>query len=486
MPLALFPRQRELLRFLDAKVAAREDGLVEKSRDIGFNWVVGAWAIHKWLFAPGFKTAFGSRKQDFVDRRGDPDSIFEKLRMVIGHLPGWMLPENFGDAHDNHMRLINPENGNVITGEAGDDMGRGGRSSVYILDEFAFVEQDESVDKSTSGNSETRIFGSSVNGMGNLFARKRHGGALRPDQIFRFHYTDDPRKTPEWAAKKKRTMEAHAWASEYDIDYSASVEGICIPARYVNAAVTLGGMYAEGKIKYEPPRRGVMGLDVGAGKNKSVAIPRFGALVLPPAARGDPDTTQTAHWALELAKGITLERTDKHVSKVTSMNYDSVGVGHDVQYALKATRSGGIRINPTNTGDPPSDMRWPDGESSEDKFLNLKAEGWWKVRARAKCSYEKLQWINQEKDEQGQRLGKDHPLSDCLILPTLSSGPDAQLLAGQLSLPKWFRNEKGKIQIETKQQLATRQIESPDHADALILTECVNKSMATWEKLAGA
>jgi len=43
-------------------------------------------------------------------------------------------------------------------------------------------------------------------------------------------------------------------------------------------------------------------------------------------------------------------------------------------------------------------------------------------------------------------------------------------MAPQISLVKWFRNEKGKIVIEKKEQLASRGISSPDHAEALMLT----------------
>src|ERR1700722_16505972 len=75
LPFDLFPRQVELVHWLEARVSASEEGLVEKSRDVGWTWVAAGFALHKWLFAPGFKTTFGSRKEVYVDRIGDPDSI---------------------------------------------------------------------------------------------------------------------------------------------------------------------------------------------------------------------------------------------------------------------------------------------------------------------------------------------------------------------------------------------------------------------------
>jgi hypothetical protein len=51
---------------------------------------------------------------------------------MFGKLPDWMKPKGFVEkVHDNYMRIINPDNGATITGEAGDNIGRGGRYNVF-------------------------------------------------------------------------------------------------------------------------------------------------------------------------------------------------------------------------------------------------------------------------------------------------------------------------------------------------------------------
>lgn len=476
VPLDLFPRQVELINFLEARVAAREDGLVEKSRDIGFTWIAGGFALHRWRFVPGFKTTFGSRKGDYVDRIGDPDSIFEKIRMLLRAMPWWMFPQGFDwKVHDNYMRLVNPENGNVIRGEAGDDMGRGGRSTLYVIDEAAHVEHADRVDAATSANTDVRIWASSVNGMGNTFARKRHGGSLRPDQIFRFHWTDDPRKTAEWAVQKKAELEDHVWAAEYDIDYSASVEGICIPGRWVESSLRLAALLGD---RLVPDQYGIGGLDVGAGgKAKSVFLARFGPVVTLPKAWGNPDTTETAIAALDYAAELRLPRPDGRVATCRSLHYDSVGVGVGVASTLNHHSRSGLSVAGINMGDEPGDTIWPDGETSVEKFSNLKADCWWLLRSRFKAAHELMLHLT------GQPGGQDHPVSDVIVLPALTSGPDAQILAAQVSLPRWFRNEKGKIMIEKKEQLRDRGIPSPDHAEALTLTFARGSELDTWAAL---
>lgn len=466
MPFDLFPRQEELLRFLNGRLIARSDGIIEKSRDIGFTWVAAGFALHRWIFVPGFKTTFGSRKEEYVDRIGDPDSIFEKIRLLRSNLPPWMLPKGFDPRrHDNHMQILNPENSNTIRGEAGDNMGRGGRSTIYIIDEGAFIERADRVDAATAGNADVRIWASSVNGMGNAFARKRFNAP--PEQVFRFHWRDDPRKTEGWARKKQASMEPHLWASEYEIDYAASVEGVCIPAKWVEAATRIASL-----MPLDPAARGVAGLDVGGGgKGKSVFVARFGPIVRKPVSWGDPDTIETAHRGLDLAVEAKTQRSDGTPAKVRVLKFDSVGIGQGVAAALARHAREGLQALGVNVGEPPSDTRWPDGETSTEKFANLKAELWFLARQAFKATYETVRAI--EGDPEATR----HPADELISLPT-----DATELITQLSLPRWFRTEKGKMILETKQQLAQRGIPSPDFAEALILT--FGKSGSVWANLA--
>lgn len=449
IPFKLWPKQRDFITWLKARVDAAEEGLGEKSRDVGVTYLCGGFALWAWLFIPGFKSTFGSRKVDYVDKKDDPDSIFAKIRIMLYRQPVQFLPEGFNrGAHDNYMRITNPETSSVITGEGGEDMGRGGRSSMYVVDEAAFVANAETIEKALSGNTDCVIWVSSVNGMGNLFARKRHS-ILKPHQIFRLHWRDDPRKTEEWAAAKQASFsDPTTWASEYDIDYSASVEGICIPAIWVESAKRLAAL----EPRLSPSNQGVTGLDVGAGKSKSVAITRRGPVVAKPHSRGEPDTTETAHWGLAVAK--------EHGAAF--LNFDAPGVGAGVASTLKHNQVAGLTVSAVNTGLPPTQRRWPDGRTSEEMFGNSKAEVWWLCRTALQRTHEHVAFLD------GKETGVEHPLTDLLALP--SGDKDSDALNLQLSLVKWERNERGKIVIEQKKALARRGIASPDYADALMLT----------------
>ena len=473
LPFELFPRQMELLNFLEDRYRKQEDGLIVKGRELGYSWLTILYATHKWLFFDGFMSTFTANLADNIDKIGEPKSLFEKARLLLKFLPSWMLPQGFKfGTHDSYMRIVNPVNGNVLGGAAGEEAGRGGRSTMFFLDEVAFIEQAERIDAATSANAKTRIFGSTVNGMGNLFARKRFGGQLRTDQIFIMHYKDDPRKDAEWVKKEKLRLEPHIFASEHELNFSASTEGICIPAKWIDAAKEL-----KHHIKIVPSVDGVTGGDVGGGKAKSTAVTRFGPIVKLPVAWSDPDTIDTAYKMLECADKAQCEKEDGTSCTSKVLYFDCVAIGRGVMDVLMKNEQNDILVVPINTGDAATNTTWEDGLTSKEKFANLKAELWFIARERFKNSYEFLLFLKKESG------GIEHEIEDCISLPDDDEGPEAVQLASELSLPKWGRNERGKIVMERKTAMAKRGLPSPDHADALVLTFAGNSSLEVWSKL---
>lgn len=433
VPLDLFDVQTRFLLWLEERERLREDGLVEKSRDMGVTWLCVAYALHGWLFRSGYSVGFGSRKLDLVDRKGDPDSVFEKARFLLGNLPEWMRPPGFVlGKHDAYCRIVNPQNESTITGEGGDDIGRGGRKSIYFVDEAAFLERPQLVERSLSATTDVRIDVSTPNGPGNPFAAKRFSGKV---PVFTLHYRDDPRKTPEWVAAQKAKTDPVTWAQEREIDYSASVEGICIPAAWVRAAVGLD---------LPESKNAVAGFDVMEyGRDRNVLVCRRGPVVKIPVDWGPMNTTESTWRMADEAERFG----------AATVCFDCVGVGAGVRGTLE---SGGRRCRflpvAVNTGEAPGEDYWPDGKTSKERFINRRAELWWKLRIRFEKTYE---FVTQ---------GKKHPTEELISLPA-----HPQLVA-ELSLPLVEYRETGKIQLENKQKMRARGIASPNFADALVLS----------------
>ena len=452
LPFDPWPKQIEYLHWLEDRQTAKEGGLVEKSRDTGVSWLCCAFAVHRWLFRDGQAIGFGSRKEIYVDRAGDPDSLFEKLRILIDCLPPWMRPAGYNrNAHATFCKIIHPTNGNTITGEAGDNIGRGGRKTTYFVDEAAFIERAHLIDRSLSATTDVRFDVSTPNGNGNAFYIKRHSGRV---PVTYLDWRDDPRKSEEWAAKKRAEIGDIAWAQEFERDYSASVEGICIPAVWVRAAVNLdlAALFPDQVQTLQGPADA--GFDIAEeGADDCVFITGRGPKVREIVKWGQQTTTQSAYRAVDECKRLI----------VVKVRYDVVGVGTGPKGIWLAMSDRDrqlwengpvIEFVPINTGESPTDAVWPDGKSSKEKFDNLKAEAWWSLRTRFERTYEHVNGIN------------SYPMDELISIP------DEPQLIAELSIPKVEYTDKGKVRIESKKQLKARGVKSPDYAEALVLLYC--------------
>jgi hypothetical protein len=287
IPFILFPKQREYIDWLHQRWQNREDGLAEKSRDMGVSWLCVAFGVWMWLFHSGTVIGFGSRKEEYVDKIGDPKSLFWKARKFIELLPPFLKPVGYKEReHAPYMRIINPENDSTLVGEAGDNIGRGNRTSIYFKDESAFYERPEAIDAALSQTSNCKIDVSTPNGNGNPFYKKRHGGKI---PVFSFHWTDDPRKNEEWYKKQCSTLDPVIVAQEIDIDYESSVSNAIISGddvaeaqRTLPTSIEAVGMW-------------VIGVDAAhEGNDESVIHMRRGRFNMPQIAHRKMDGPQLA------------------------------------------------------------------------------------------------------------------------------------------------------------------------------------------------
>lgn len=433
IPFVLRPRQRDFVRWLKALISQRRNGLVEKSRDEGMTYCVAGIFVHEWLFSDGFKAGIGSRKQMLVDDLGNLDAIFPKIRQILQYLPSWMLPagwEHRGD-NDNFCRLKNPENGSAITGEAGDEIGRGGRNTAYFVDEHASLPRPKLAERALSQNTNCIIYGSTPKGPGNLFYEKRHSGDL---PVFTFHWRENPHKnyevaftTPEgeenvlkpWYEKQKDEYDAVTIAQEVDIDYAASQEGAVIPGRWAQAAIAAS-------------------LDAGAVNRSGLDV----------AEGGDDDTVYTNRQGGVLTRidiiaednpGVAAEEVEDRCieDEADQLQYDRLGVGSGITGTLARKADDpdqdvpfdviGIANSESPTGRTFEDQ--PD-TPNEERFRSWAAEQWWALRLRF--------WRTYQRVEQGE----PYPDDECISIPNRSS------LVAQLSQPTFSKTSTGKIKVD--------------------------------------
>ena len=480
IPFILFPKQKEFLQFLIETWQEGENGLIEKSRDMGATWLCCALSVCMWLFSDGTSTGWGSRKEQLVDKIGDPDSIFEKMRMIIRYLPKFFLPEGYNEkVHSSYMKLINPANGCTITGEAGDNIGRGGRKSIYFKDESAHYERPDKIEAALSDNTDVQIDISSVNGTANIFARRRKAGIeWQPEteigsgetRVFIFDWRDHPEKTQEWYDKRREKAERegllHIFAQEVDRDYAAAVEGVLIPSTWVQSAVDLHKRYPKlesdmfSGLQFSALDVADEGGDLNAQAGRKGIVLNF----LDKWAQGD--TGQTADKAILNCK----------LLNVSSFDYDCIGVGSGVKSETNRLKRenklpknliikgwNAAVVQESKKRSIPKDNSSP---LNGDLYASLKAQAYWNLRRRF------------EKTHQFVTKNEEYPIEELICIP--SDTPYFSELISELSQPTYGSNSSGKILVDKKPE-GTR---SPNLADAVNMVYFPAKSKlkvgGTW------
>lgn len=417
IPFQLFPIQRKYVNWLKERWESREDGLCDKSRDMGASWLAMSFAVWMWRFRPGAAIGIGSRKEEYVDNADDPKSLLWMARTFIAKLPGPFLPRGWDEKrHAPFMKIINPESGSSIIGEAGDNIGRGARTSFYLIDESAFLERPAKTDAALSNTTNCRVDVSTPNGPANPFAVKRRSGKVK---VFTLHWRDDPRKGEAWYAKMKDKLPPPILAQEVDIDYEASSDDTLISGLLVDDAQNIGktDVSANGLLQF--------GVDVARyGNDETVITLRKGRAVLWQKVsrnRSVPD----------VAGAVRAEVIRLGEEKVAQIAVDDIGVGGGVTDLLREW----FRDRKNFVAGVNVAIRVQDGIN-----YNLRAQAYTAL----------ADWL------------ADGPVS----LPR-----DPELKSQLTAIKQNFRG--GMRLIESKDDMRKRGVASPDRADSLMLTFAV-------------
>ena len=442
VPFVLFPRQREWIDWFIARRANDENGITPKSRELGMSWLAMAISVWMCLFEEGVSVGFGSQIKNKVDNSQNPDSLFWKGRFLLENMPveftgNWNAKDNAID-----MQLRFPLTGGMITGDCGDDIGRGGRKSVYFIDESAHLERPEMAEASLSATTNCRIDISSVKGSNNPFGRKVTEGKVPQ---FLFHWSSDPRKDDAWYARMCEKYDPVTIAQEVDIDISASVEGIVIPSIWVRAAID-----AHKKLGITPSGTRTGSFDVAdEGKDDCSFAGKHGILL--------------EHMEVWKGKGSDIFGSVQRVFRIADthrypdgITYDGDGLGSGVRgdaRAINAARTGkqmmftAFRSSAAPDRPEGSDV---EGRKNKEMFLNKKAQGWWALRCRFERTYK---WVMG-----GTPCGVDDIISLSRDLPGLPQ------LVLELSQPTYTTTTAGKILID-KQPEGSK---SPNRGDSVM------------------
>lgn len=147
--------------------------------------------------------------------------------------------------------------------------------------------------------------------------------------------------------------------------------------------------------------------------------------------------------------------------RLADITYDSIGVG-----AAAGAKFG--EINTAMTGKAVKYAKFNAGASvwrpeaiyeaqtkNKDQFANLKAQTWWLVADRFRNTYNAV--------KHGQKFDA------CDLISIASDMPGLEQLIDELSTPKRDFDASGKVKVESKKDLAKREVKSPNRADAFVM-----------------
>lgn len=202
LPFLLWPKQSELVNKIIGCMTSGKELLTDKSRDMGATWCHLAPAVWMFLFREGSTGLILSRKEDVVDMLdglvksyphgnvADPGTLFGKIDYILARLPEWMLP----NMSRKKLHLVNLTTGARIDGEsANETAGTSDRRTYIILDEFAKIDEAESIKRSTKAVSLCRLVVSTPNGSGTTFSKWRMSGQIEVFQMMWWHHPEKAR-----------------------------------------------------------------------------------------------------------------------------------------------------------------------------------------------------------------------------------------------------------------------------------------------------
>jgi phage terminase large subunit len=479
MAFELFPRQRELIKFIVGCWKDGKPGVLVKSRDVGASWVAMALLCTLCIYRNGFSAGVGSAIEINIDRSGDPDTLFYKVRSFLEHLPPEFNAGYDQDRTSADKRVSFPLTGSSITGRAGDQAGRGGRTAIYVVDESAHFEHPKIVDKNLSANTKCRIDMSSVNGMANSFYTRAHNPAIRR---FDFTWRDDPRKNQAWYDQQCAELDEVVVKQEIDCDFRASLEGVCIPSDWVAAAIDidvhLGIDCSSGSL------RGALDIaDRGNDKNAFVMAKGRRIFFAAQWSGKNSDTGYSVQRAMAIAEAHGLPAFD----------YDADGMGGAAVHSdarlinearaeaqaklLKPTTTpaeyfthGTIGTHPYRGSEAvvkPEVTVLGTKRKAKDLFTNRKAQSWYESR---------LGYFNSWKARKGKPYDASRVICIASDLMNEPGQPNLRdLLVAQLSQATVKETLTGKIQIDKNPD----DVSSPDIADAAVMAMAPRKSSMT-------
>lgn len=246
IPFILYPKQEELIRKMDQYLERSRKGekinlVIDKCRAVGASCTVISWVVMHFFFDK-FSARLGSRIENYVDKKGERDTLFYKIDVTLDRMPEWLLKDGMTRTH-----MMLSDDINQVSGEsANPNFGRGGRKSCLVYDELGFWNWAKSSWESGGETTNFRIAMSTPpeSGKDSHFYKLVSGKRGRIER-FEFDWMDVPGRDEAWLEEQRDTKSKEEFAREILKSYEGTIEGKVY-------AANMGLVNISDKVDYDP------------------------------------------------------------------------------------------------------------------------------------------------------------------------------------------------------------------------------------------
>ena len=266
-----------------------------------------------------------------------------------------------------------------------------------------------------------------------------------------------PDKLDQQRLRDKELMDSAKYAHIWEGDYSDSVENAIIKAEWFDACVD-----AHKKLGFEPSGVEVVSHDPSdEGEDAKALCYRHGVVIKEVSINDRGNINEGCDWALAYA---VEKKPDIFVWDVDGMG---AGLKRQVAESLESKRTKVVPFSGAAGVENPDSIYDPiDGEfygakpkTNRDVFYNRRAQMYWEIRDRCFNTFQAV--VN----------GKYHNPDSLISFD--SSMQELNLLRSELCRIPRKDNGLGKIQLATKAEMQRMGIDSPNAADAVMMSFCL-------------
>lgn len=282
------------------------------------------------------------------------------------------------------------------------------------------------------------------------FAYKRFVTSPPPDTVVRkINYDENPflsetmLKIIEAAKAEDLDEYQHVYEGVPKDDDEASV----IKRSWIMAAID-----AHKELGFAPSGRKRMGFDIAdSGMDKCADVYAHGSVVLwsDMWKAGEDELlkscTRTYNAAKERGASITYDSIG--VGAAAGAKFQELNVGAPQRVAYEKFNAGGAVYRPEALYTPQT--------KNKDMFSNIKAQAWWMLADRFRNTYNAVR--------------NGHKFKDDELISIASDVPNLNLMIDELATPKRDYDQNGRVKVESKKDLAKREVASPNVADAVVM-----------------